>query len=380
VTSMWSGPGRALQFHLDLFERVEKMHEWLLATSGQPIHTAALPTQLLQRLRLMTASAGPTDDGDSISVRRDSESRIFTQDNMDRTTNLILSERHALDVGETHYVSHHVAQSIVAASQAMDPEVLHHTDLPCPAGLIVFEYPIVHDDLHPETGELIPGLHMPIRAIAWTETSVTRSDGSGAVLPGISYMLYCDAQAYADIYVPAYARLVDDHDADMDTALDQAQVLRTWLTDSSGWAYGVEWEDNVYGPAVSYMRRWLLAYFRWTWQRILVPTPHTPSRSERKLNARIRRPPLEDGHIKVLRLRREIEHERKWGTEYQGVYDRQFMVRGHWRRQHYKSLGPAKVEGEFNPASHRLVWVEPFIKGNPNGPLILGHNVTSSTR
>jgi hypothetical protein len=202
--------------------------------------------------------------------------------------------------------------------------------------------------------------------------------GTREVRQGICYSIYTEAESYKAFYVTSYRRLFDDDDLEFMT--DTAEDLRSWVTDTSGWAFSVPWDHDKFGAGVSYIRRFLLAYWRWTWQRILVPTPYTPTRAERKWVSRIGKPPLEDGHIKVLRLRREIEHERKYGTEYQGIYDHQFMVRGHWRRQWYKSLGPATIDGEFNPDSHRLVYVEPFVKGNPNGPLVLGHNVTAAVR
>jgi len=383
-SNMWSGPGRALQFHLDLYENVTKVSKYLASLPGTDdevhiktsIDPRTMPDQLLQRLRLMTASGG-IDDGDTVINMRDNQAVMFEQHNFDRTQAVMRAEYVALDQGETHYISHSVMASVIAAAETMEPEPLFMTDLPCPAGVIVFEYPLMTDDLHPDTGETVPGLLMPVRAISWSPSNVTRSDGS--VHQGICYCMYTEAGSYKKFYCESYVKMIGP-DPDLEDLVASAGNLRSWLTDTSGWAFGVPWDSDLYGEGVSFIRRFLLSYFRWCWQRILVPTPYTPSRAERKWGTRIRRP-LEDGHIKVLRLRREIEHERKWGTEYQGVFDHQFIVRGHWRRQWYKSLGPAKTEtGEFNPASHRLVYVEAFVKGNPTGPLIVGHNVVAATR
>jgi hypothetical protein len=90
----------------------------------------------------------------------------------------------------------------------------------------------------------------------------------------------------------------------------------------------------------------------------------------------------EDGHIKVLHLRRTEQAARREG-ESDADYARrhQWIVRGHWRRQWYKSLGPARhADGTFNEASHRLIWIDPFLAGNPFGPLVVGHNVTAAVR
>ena len=374
---MWSGPSRALQFHLDLYERLDKVYQHLhrISQDGRVnVHTDTLPTQLTQRLKLMTASN--FTDGSTVSTERDSMDRMFDKGNWDRTAMAMKAEFAALNTGETHYVSHSVQQSVLAAAETMDTECLFETDLPCPAGVIVFEYPLMTNDLHPDTGEVVPGLLMPIRAIAWSMSNVMLPEGG--VKPGICYSLYTETAAYKDFYCRTYLDILG-YDPDSVALMTGADELRSWLTDTSGWAFGVQWDNDKYGEGVSFIRRFLLAYWRWTWQRILVPTPYSPSRAEKKWGTRIRRP-LEDGHIKVLRLRREVEHERTSDGEYQGVYDHQFIVRGFWRRQWYATLGPAKIDGEFNPESHRLIWVEPFIKGNPNGPLVVGHNVVAAIR
>jgi hypothetical protein len=129
------------------------------------------------------------------------------------------------------------------------------------------------------------------------------------------------------------------------------------------------------------MRRFLLSYFRWCWQRILVPERYNPSRAENKRAIRMGRP-LEDGYIKVMRLRREVEAEKSGRPETDGFYfDHQWIVRGHWRRQWYKTLGPHhNDDGSFNQDSHRLIWVEPHTSGNPYGPLVIGHDVVAAVR
>ena len=377
-STMWPGPSRALQFHLDLFERLDKVYRYLghLSTLDEvrEVHTETMPRQLTQRLRLMTASTGL--DGSTVSDARDNIQIMFDKENWERTAQVMKVEYRALDEGETHYVSHSVMSSVETAARSMDPELLFETDMPCPAGVIVFEYPLMTNDLHPDTGEVVPGLLMPVRAIAWSMSNVMMNDGR--VRPGLCYCLYTDAEAYKKFYLRSYRELIGMDDDEIALA-EGAADLRSWLTDTSGWAFGESWDDDKYGEGVSFIRRFLLSYFRWTWQRILVPTPYTPSRAEKKWVARVK-PPLADGHIKVLRLRREIEHERRGSGEYQGVYDHQFIVRGFWRRQWYKSLGPARINGEFNHESHRLVYVEPFVKGNPNGPLVVGHNVVASVR
>jgi hypothetical protein len=163
VTAMWSGPGRALQFHLDLYERTRHIFTYLdsLPAGTTQIDTRTLPRQLIQRLRLMTASSPDAliTDGDTTALRRDVMEHMFDQGNFERTSMALKAELVALDQGETHYVSHSVMNSVLLAAETMETEALHATDLPCPAGVIVFEHPLLTDDLHPETGEVVPGHH-----------------------------------------------------------------------------------------------------------------------------------------------------------------------------------------------------------------------------
>jgi len=44
----------------------------------------------------------------------------------------------------------------------------------------------------------------------------------------------------------------------------------------------------------------------------------------------------------------------------------QFTVRGHWRNQHFASLGPAD-----DPNSHRQIWISPYIKGPEGAPFVV---------
>jgi hypothetical protein len=257
---------------------------------------------------------------------------------------------------------------------------------------------MLHDDLHPDTGEPVPGLQMPIRGIGWSRTTVflpvdETEPFQGYHLDyepdqlreadGISYMLYVTQEDWKHYYAKSHEELLGRPvEAEF---MEGAIQLRVWLSDMSGWSFGAPWGTPGEGTQVEVpyyvaeRRKWLLTYFRWTWQRILDSGIHYPNRTERKLGVRFKKP-IQDGYIKVVRLRRK---DRQGGddSEFKGNLDHRFVVRGHWRRQWYRSLGPARNEdGSFNDESHRLVWVSPFVKGPESGPLVLGHNVSASVR
>lgn len=385
----WSGPSKALQFHLDLYDKVSGLWKYALAHVGQAVAEDDLPFGLLQRIRLLSSS----DTADR--VRKDGgdiDQAIF-----DAAVGGLYAEYEDLALSETHYVSHSVMASVQIAAESADPEPIFPTDLPCPRGLIVFESPLMLSDVG-EDGALDPDTEVPVRAISWATHRVTKihDDGTKTEGDGIRYVLYNSFDSYdfedAEIYDDKREENIPK--ATRERVIEASRELGIWVIETSGWSFGspwgdggwIKWDDMPEGQvhsSAAVIRRFLLAYFRWTWQRIIVPTTYRPKRPEMKRGLRGGLT-MEDGYIKVLRLRREVEHTARFDRGEESdefTFDHQFMVRGHWRRQWYKSLGPAQLpDGSFNPDSHRLVWIEPFIKGNPYGPLIIGHDVSAAVR
>jgi hypothetical protein len=406
MSLMWPGPGRALQFHLDLFADVDRTHTWMNNNVGRRIRVDSAPMTFRQRAALMSSMTmlGPQIiiDGHTVALDKD-PGDVISEHDMVRTTSLIMNERKTLDAAETHYVSHHISASLVDAAKAGFDEPLYITDVPAESGLIVFEYPITIPDLHPDTGAIVPGLDMPIRAISWQVTEVyARADAWEHPIdemtemekhPGISYVLYTDRESYQTLFIPSAERELPEHVAAY-RYYDRFHGEPFWAVDVSGWGFGLKWQrDGTLIPrhdhdqgyihdTVAYIRRWLLAYFRWTWQRILVPQTYKPSRPEIRRMTRAGMVP-EDGHMKIIRLRREVEAEAR-GEKTDSVEWRrshQWIVKAHPRRQWYPSLGPARNEdGSWNHDSHRMIWVEAHIAGNPDGPLIVGHNIVAAVR
>jgi hypothetical protein len=408
VSNFWPGPGRALQAHLDLFRYVDRAHDWITANAGGVTETqlAAAPATLRQRLRLMTSMAQiVTDDGTTVSNQPDEPAAVLSQGNVNRGVGQVNTEWEILNQGETHYVSHHIMSMCAAAAEQAGDEPLFPTDLPCPQGLIVFEYPLLIPDLHPETGEIVPMLTMPIRAIAWGQNPTVftpKNDGSGlsVPMPGIFYGLYTDENAWRTLFLPSVEKALPDEwenfkevYADPDATLHDRDPI--WCIDTSAWSYSVPWqrsaslapvsamEQGEIHQTVAHIRRFMLALWRFCWQRILIPQTYKPTRHEQKraLRAGVT---LEDGYVKILRLRRHVEAEARGEHVDESdplSYDHSWIVRGHPRRQHYATLGPARnPDGSFNVDSHRLIWIDPYQKGNPFVAPTVGHNVTAIVR
>lgn len=92
----------------------------------------------------------------------------------------------------------------------------------------------------------------------------------------------------------------------------------------------------------------------------------TRERAERPLRRQLARAKLPDTHVTVIDLRRsatrgdghsEVEWSHRW------------LVRGHWRNQWYPS-----------EETHRLIYINPFIKGPDGAPLLLRDKVYNLTR
>jgi hypothetical protein len=391
VSTRWSGPSRALATRIELYDLVSRALRQSRQFSGQRVNPVALERTLGQRIRLMSSMPwnGPLVgvDGRVAALGKDDNAEMFSKYNITRAIGTLSVEAEALSSPETHFVSEHVMNAAWSVADMADDEPMWATDLPAEAGLIVFETPLLLDDLHPKTGTVVPGLTMPCRAIAWTTNPVWTFDGEGnpKANDGIWYGLYCDAEAFKQFYVTAFEDLIGPGDAFLED-----ELLPIWMSDSSGWAFGAPWkrggtdhDRTVMGgglihDAVAQVRRFILAYFRWTWSRVLVSHRHDLDRAERRRLGRVGLP--EQGYLKVVRLRREAEAIER-GEDVADAIARthSWLVSAHPRRQHYRSLGPARLaDGSFNPASHRLVWIDTYVAGD--GPLVVGTTVKAAVR
>jgi hypothetical protein len=127
-------------------------------------------------------------------------------------------------------------------------------------------------------------------------------------------------------------------------------------------------------------RQIVVTLFRLVWQYI--PAEDHFDRAERRRLERVARKhkklPDDGEEIKIRHLRRlEVTEEpapRDPADVHEGyVLDHRIVVKGHPRDQHYPSLGPARINGEWNPDSHRKIWIEPHERGPEDAPLVLKH-------
>ena len=227
-----------------------------------------------QRAMLMTSmGAVTTYDGDTVSTHRSRTGEAYSQQNVFNTVMQLENEWKALNEGETFYVSQHIAATVAAAAELAEPEPLFPTDLIAPSGLIVLETPLILDDLHPDTGEVVEGLKMPVRAIAWQERKVAVTDDTAdsgyKMVPGVHMTFYVDEDSFVTTYVTSYREHFPERTDEADSMLANADAMGIWASDITAWAYGEPWREGTIDPvndehvpgviigSHSFMRRWI---------------------------------------------------------------------------------------------------------------------------
>ncbi len=293
------------------------------------------------------------------------------------TTLHLMQMEHAMaDKAVTHYISGNIVTKLLDAAEQAEPEPIFETDLTSMHGFAVLEWPILLPDFHPITGRLDQEIKMPIRAIGWSVVDGILSGPSGDRKPGKGVMLF--AYTTPDDYSSHYIKSLREQglDAVMAEGSKRDDLLPV---DVLPWAFGTPWsgretvdhEDTTVPMSVALVRRWFLSLMRFTWQTLLVPSPEFPTKkvSERWAQLAKVRP---HNDCTVMRLRRVVNPDGyEGGGEGTGLaLDHQFLVRGHWRRQWFRSLGPAYHEdGSWNQGSHRLIWIDPHWRGPEESPI-----------
>lgn len=401
---LWTGPGEALRRHLWLFDRANRDRKWIDTHKGKMASKAEFLAGERRQYFLTfakTYSQFGLDDGMSTSrVPEPPSSTMFSKANVLIALKLMGYEYDLLNEATTYYVSERMTDLVDAAAKVADSEPLFPTDPPTKSGFAVFERPWTMVDLHPDTGEVVPELQIPIRAVGWYETpvSVVGEPLADAGM-GLQLFFYTDCKSYNTVYLPTLAKYNPAIEPIGGDIRDDPMVM-----DVAPWRYGMSWrptedledaedhmgyENHAVVANVGEGRRFMLAFFRLMWQELLVAEPWDGvNRAERKRWARVGRTLPDDGGIKLVKLRKmrrplapgfdrpdEDEDSRRWKL------DHRIMVRPFWRQQHYPSLGPARLEdGSMNPESHRRIYIEAFPKGPEWAPFVFKHNVTAVTR
>ena len=289
-----------------------------------------------------------------------------------------------------HYVSADIVAEVNEAVVDMEPELLFPTDIITPHGFAILEEPILVNDLHPDTGEVVDGLYNAIRAIGWTveqDVAGRDADGNWVKRGGVTLFLYTSVGDYINVYAESlHEQLAIRAVIPEEWRHGHDRIL--FPIDVAPWAYETEWVGRTgaeYRPgtvlsSISTVRRWFLAFMRLCWQENIIRTRHDDL-TDRPMRRRWERErPGTNLDLQVLRLRRNVYPDRgETGTGSPLGY--RVKVRGFWRRQYYPSLGDARLpDGSMNPQSHRLVWIEEHWRGPEDGDMHSPFKVTSVVR
>lgn len=321
-------------------------------------------------------------------------------------TNLMEYEWKQLSAAETIYVAGEITDRVSYAAEEMEAEPLYLTDLIAPSGFMVLEKPVNLIDLHPDTGEVSDQLYVAIRAIGWTTIdqiwkATSRTDlgadspYEGQPHPGIMIYMYTTPDDWRDSYRRVWRKMraageVEDYASGNPWGLTEPTMegrARDALVplDVMPWSLGTNWftgpdinEPGAIDGPVFAARRWFLTLMRFAWQRIIVADREPITRKAFDRISRYRPKPATE--YSVLRLRRvEGRRSDETGTGFKLLY--RSKTRGHWRRVHVPTLGPARLEdGTFNSESHRLKWIDPYWRGPEDGPLGPQHKATVIVR
>jgi hypothetical protein len=374
----------------DVIETMPRLGQWITFAHsyGMPQADGSVAPGVAMRAH---------EDGHLISVQE--ESTIAGRQQFDMNdmrvafVQMITSqELLALENSVSHYISGDVINLVTMAAEEAEPEPLFHTDIYTPRGFAVLEKPVVLPDLHPDTGEVMEDIKVAVRAFMWFPTEVvsTHADGIRRAGPGVQMIIYSTNEDYTNIYMPSYERAMG-HPHPLTGEMLFSHLTHPfdfYVLDVLPWAFGSPWvlrqgathQDGTIIPSVAYFRRWFMTLMRFCWQEILVPGEQKLDRAAAKRLLRSGKPKRD---YTVLRLRR-VYIDKKYdeamvGTGQELTY--RLKVRGHWKRQHYPKLGPARnIDGSWNADSHRLIWIDPYWKGPEDGELGPEHAATAITR
>lgn len=273
----------------------------------------------------------------------------------------MLGER--LATAESIFVSRAMCDVIEAAAEQMPDVPLQAENLFWSSGFVWFERPIRQPYLMTEHDDG----PVATRAIVWWKQNVGRSQYKEQFFAAVP-----EADRLAGIVHGTFVDLSE-------TPLNFDEVRSPLFPfDLGGWALGTRWETVAHGQTdgpshvdegLAQQRKLLLAVNLLASQYVAVLSGQRAGRAQRRRAQRMAFTSPTYGQINVVTLRRAYQPS---GGEESGEdfeYSHRFMVRGHWRHQWYPSRG-----------EHELIWVDPFIKGPENKPLIIKDRIWNVAR
>lgn len=258
--------------------------------------------------------------------------------------------------GDPIYVSPRFIEMAEYALGSFQPEPVLPTDLFTAQGFAYLPKPIHVLDVNDQ--------ELPIRAMGWIPVRAQREAGMET----------------GGVWVVMWVHRDDDQPGlmGMDQAIiDHVRSLpfgRLTPVHSFWMPYGERYWENISDDrfADASARQWKSIQVLWRLGNQVVRTAERAPKAARK---DARRHGVEADHVTVIRLRKteSLAYDPTPTTDdWDGEgrhYSVQFVVRGHWRNQWYKSLG-----------EHRQIWISPYVKGPEDAPFQPSKRVYELTR
>jgi hypothetical protein len=244
-----------------------------------------------------------------------------------------------LNKSQTIFVSGEIVDEILEAEKTLIDTAIIEQDLFTPAGLIVLEKPLKYE-LPVDDNEYIE---------TWLVTSICYTTLDEQININIYGNLHSIREASGEL---VYSIDDDKNEYTYTKSIKEIPRSRICLADITVFGFG---ETTIaYDDALLQIKRFLIAFFRLTYEYLERHT-EKPPRTSRRRAERENRP--QDGYTVYMKLRRTLHDGDNGGTTSSPAYA--FRVRGHWKRAYLRSRGFPVGD----PRSYRHVYVKDYIKG-----------------
>jgi|SRR5215471_5459537 len=263
-----------------------------------------------------------------------------------------------------YFVSPDMCRMVEAAAPGFEPEPIYPTDVLTMSGFVYFAKPLSLLDRFGRPGKLVGFSWHPMMTGSPDEDWV--SDPSRVLTRDDEYREYLEERHKQGRMDGLSVALYSEFEEDWGDTLPAPPILPMHCTP---WWWGMSFEGNEVteqGRPSGTEHWWKIVQttLRLMQQRVSVHHTERPDRATRRYAKRLN---LNDRGVTVVTLRRERSQEHV-EPQSEFHYSHRFIVKGHWRRQHY-------ADGIV-----RQIYIADFEKGPEGAPLIIKPRVYRWTR
>lgn len=237
--------------------------------------------------------------------------------NIEQLASVMDSIHYILDAADTYFLSSIVEDALLVARDNLPGDCQYHKEsVPTPLGFMLLEHPLP-----------------PITPNSDVDTSID----------AISWWVDVSETHYTALVCWAYA--------------GQARLLMPCLFTSFKDGETIAAITELQ-PSFSQPLRFIMALFNFLDQQLVEPAREALPRQERR--AIERKSGGKPANVNIIRLRRRyVQHPTDPNAPHR-EYQYQWAVRGHWRKQPYRSKGPDY---------YKYIYIAPYLKGPEDRPL-----------